>query len=72
MVLFFLIHFLKTILFINLLLDVLGLPCCVGFSLVAESESYSLVEVVCGLLIAVTSLVEHRDTWASVVAASRL
>ena len=34
----------------------LGLRCCVGFSLVAVSASYSLV-VVHGLLIAVASLV---------------
>ena len=35
---FFLIHFLKTVLFVYLLLDVLGLPCCVGLPLVAERE----------------------------------
>ena len=34
---------------------VLGLCCCVGFSLVAASGGYSPV-VVCGLLIAVASL----------------
>ena len=55
-------------------LAVLGLCCCMGFSLVASSRSYSLV-VVCGLLIAVASLVaEHRlyDERASVVAAPGL
>ena len=36
----------------------LGLSCCIGFSLGAESRA-TLV-VVCGLLIAVVSLVEHR------------
>ena len=50
-------HFLKK--FIYSLLAVLGLHCCVGFSLVAESRGYSLV-VVLAILIAVTSLVaEH-------------
>ena len=39
---------------------VLGLHCCAGFSLVAVSKGYPLVAV-CGLLVAVTSLVaEHR------------
>ena len=42
--------------FTYLFLAVLGLRCCVGFSLVAVSASYSLV-VVHGLLIAVASLV---------------
>ena len=43
-----------------LFLAVLGLPCCVGFSLAVESRSYSLV-VGHGLFIAVASLVsEHR------------
>ena len=38
----------------------LGLHCCLGFSLVAESRGYSPVAV-CGLLIAAASLVvEHR------------
>ena len=38
----------------------LGLHCCAGFSLGAVSKGYSLVAV-CGLLVAVTSLVaEHR------------
>ena len=38
----------------------LGLPCCMGFLLVAASEGYSLL-VLCRLLIAVASLVaEHR------------
>ena len=42
-----------------LFLAVLGLGCCVGFSLVAVSRGYSLVEH--GLLIVVASLVaEHR------------
>ena len=46
--------------FIYLSLAVLGLSCCVGFSLVVTSGGYSLVAV-CGLLIAVASLVvEHR------------
>ena len=46
--------------FIHLFLAVLGLCCCVGFSLVVASWCYSLV-VVCRLLIAVASLVaEHR------------
>ena len=47
---------------------VLGLGCCTGFSLVVESRGYSVV-VVHGLLIVVTSLVEHMlyGVWASVV-----
>ena len=41
-------------------LTVLGLLCCVDFSLVVTSRGYSLA-VVCGLLTAVASLVaEHR------------
>ena len=45
---------------IFLFLAVLGLCCCVVFSLVAECGGCSLVEVL-GLLIAVASLVEeHR------------
>ena len=39
-----------------LLLAVLGLPCCLDFSLVVASGGYSLV-VVCGLLKLVASLV---------------
>ena len=46
--------------FIDWHLVVLGLPCCVGFSLAVASGGYSLVAVH-GLLIAVASLaVEHR------------
>ena len=53
---FFLIK--KINLFI-LLLAVLGLCCCMGFSLVAVRGGYSLV-LVCGLIIMVASLVvEH-------------
>ena len=45
--------------FIYLFLAVLGLRCCMGFSLVAASRGYSLVTV-CGLLIVVAFLVvEH-------------
>ena len=45
--------------FIYLFLAVLGLRCCVGFSLVAESGGYSLV-MAHGLLIAVAFLaVKH-------------
>ena len=45
--------------FIHLFLAMLGLHCFAGFSLVATSWGYPLV-VVCGLLIAVVSLVvEH-------------
>ena len=61
-------------LLIYLFLAVLGLPCCAGFSLVAASEGYS-VDAVCGLLIAVASIVaEHRlqATRPSVVAVPRL
>ena len=56
------LSFLKLYLFI---LAVLDLHCCTGFSPVAASRLYSLV-VVCELLIAVASLVEHRlwGRWA--------
>ena len=47
----------------------LGLRCCLGFSLVAASRGYSLV-VVHGLLTVVASLVREYGllvSWASVV-----
>ena len=47
----------------------LGLHCCAGFSLVVASGGYSLISV-CGLLIAVASLVAEdglQGMWASVV-----
>ena len=44
---------------IFLFLAVLGLCCCVGFSLVVESGGYSLA-VVLGLPVAETSLVVKR------------
>jgi len=56
---------------------VLGLHCCMGFSLVAASKGYSLVGVR-GLLIVVTFVEGHRPEgmWTSavgsVVAAPRL
>ena len=46
--------------FNNFILAVLGLHCCVGFSLVVESRGYSLVAV-CGLLIAMASLIEEHS-----------
>ena len=50
----------KVFLFLNLFLAVLDLHCCVGFSLIVASGSYSLVTMH-RLLIAVFSLVaEHR------------
>ena len=55
-------------------LAVLGLPCCVGFSLVAVSGGYSVV-VTYWLLIVVTSVVaEHSllGAQASVAVACRL
>ena len=47
----------------------LGLPCCLGFSLIVASRGHSLA-VVHRLLIAVAPVVEHRlwDTQASVAA----
>ena len=54
--------------------SMLGLRCCVGFSLVVASRGYSPV-VVCGLLITVVSLVtEHGldGVWASVFVAHGL
>ena len=48
------------IVFVYLFLTVLGLRCCVSFSLDAEGRGYSLAAV-CRLLTAVASLVEkHR------------
>ena len=47
---------------IYLLLAVLGLRCCSGFSLVAVSRSYSLVAM-CQLLIVVASLVVEHGLW---------
>ena len=51
----------------------LGLHCCTDFSLVSASRSFSLVEV-CGLLIAVASVVQHglQGAWTSVVGAHGL
>ena len=60
--------------FIYLVLAVLGLPCCTGFSLVSESRGYSRVAVI-GLHIAVASLVVERrlsGVWASVAVAHGL
>ena len=45
-------------LYLFVFLAVLGLCCCVGFSLVSENKVWSLV-VVCGLLTAGVSLVDH-------------
>ena len=45
-------------------LVVLGLHCCLGFSLVVVSGHYSLVEV-CGLLIAVASLFVEQRLWGT-------
>ena len=53
-------YFLQFYLFYYLLLAVLGLCSCAGFSLVVGSKSCSLAKVL-GLLIAVASLIaEHR------------
>ena len=67
-------RFFFLILFTHLVLALLGLLSCTGFSLVAASEGCSLVAVH-RLLIAVASpSVEHKlwDSWASVPAAGRL
>ena len=50
--------FLNIYLFFFYLWAILGLGCCVGFCLVVASRGYSLAAV-CGLLIAVVSLVKH-------------
>lgn len=65
--------FLKKNNFINLLLAVLGIHCCVGFFLVALSRGSSPV-VLCRLLIVMASPVaEHRlQALMSVVAACGL
>ena len=52
------VQILKIFLLIILFLALLGLSCCVGFSLVAASRGSTLV--VPGLPITVASLVEHR------------
>ena len=54
----FLIYIFITV-FIYLVLAVLGLPCCTGFSLVLESGGYSRVAVI-GLHVVVASLVLER------------
>jgi len=46
--------------FIYLFLAVLGLHCCGGFSLVAASESYSLVPVWRFLIVVASLVAEHR------------
>ena len=48
---------------VYLFMALLGLHCCLGFSLVVESRGYSLVAVH-GLLIAVTSVVLERGSRA--------
>ena len=61
-VFFFLIFisYLYFFFFFPFLMDVLAFHCCVGFSLVEANRGYSLV-VMCGLLIAMASLVlEHE------------
>ena len=60
--------------FIYLFLTLLGLHCCTGFPLVVASGGSSLA-VVCGLLIAVASLVAKHQLHGSrapVAVASRL
>ena len=54
------IHFLKdNFIYLFLFLAVLGVHCCAGFSLVADSEVYSVVAVL-GLRTAMSSLAaEH-------------
>ena len=59
------------LLFISFLMTLLGLRCCVTFSLVVANEDYCLV-VALGLLVAVASLVAEHRLWgmqASVAAA---
>ena len=73
---YFPVSFLSLFLFICLFvhLSVLGLWCCMGFSLVAASRGFNLVAA-CGLLIAVASLAlepRPQGTWASVVVAHGL
>jgi len=50
--------------FMYLFLVVLGLHCCVGFSLVAASEGYYLV-VVCRLFIVVASLIVEHELFST-------
>ena len=49
---------------IYLFMAVLDLRCCVGFSLVVASRSYSLV-VVCRLLIEMASLIVEHRLWGA-------
>ena len=72
---FFFFHFsiVFYIILFYLFLAVLGLRCCMGFSLAAENGDYSL-DVVHGLLIAVTSLATKAQalgTGASVSCSTR-
>ena len=55
-----LLSFFFLILFNRLVLAVLGLCCCVGFSLVVASGGYSLVAVLWLLIVVVSLVAEHR------------
>ena len=54
--------FFKKIVFIHLpfFLAVLGLHCCMGFSLVVVSGGYSVVEVYRPVIVVASLVVEHR------------
>ena len=54
------LFFFLIVLFIYIFLAVLGLHCCLGFSLLVTSGSYSSVAV-CGLLIVVASLAAEYE-----------
>ena len=66
------IFFLKSN-FLSFFLAVLGLRCCVGFSLVVVSGGYSVV-VVRGLLSVASFALKHglESAWASVIVSHRL
>lgn len=52
---------------ISLFMAVLGLGCCVGFSLVADSRDHSLAAIHKFLIVVVPLVVEHGlSMWASV------
>ena len=48
----------------DLVLAMLGLPCCTGFSLVAENEGYYPIAVL-GLLIEIASLLAEHRLWGA-------
>ena len=51
--------FFFSIVFVYVVLPVLGLPCCVGFSLVVARRRYFLLAVHGGLILEISLVAEH-------------